>query len=210
MVGAGDRDVQPPPSALPVQRPEVHGDLSVLVGPVAHREDQDVAFVALHGLQALNEEAAQPAGSVEEPVQVRPVPPDVTERGFDGDRLPLAERHDAQAPVRPRVEVMDDALCHLRGLCRVVACRASPVCAIHVEQLDADVWAVGVGTGERDQAALVERHVGERDQRFVPGTVVPAQGQAAEDAGALCQVEHRLEIGCVIGFLGPLVPVVGA
>jgi hypothetical protein len=49
-----------------------------------------------------------------------------------------------------------------------------------VEQLDADVGAAAARAGEGDDLPVVEGEVGERDERLVPGTAVPAQGQVTE------------------------------
>src|SRR5262249_7301193 len=60
VAGAGDRDVEPAPPALPVERAEVHRELAVLVRPVADGQDHDVPLVALDAFGVLHEEPAQP------------------------------------------------------------------------------------------------------------------------------------------------------
>src|SRR5262245_13212367 len=65
----GHRDVEAPLSALAVDWPELHRELAVLVAPVADAEDEDVALVALNGLEILDEEAAQAVVVVQELLQ---------------------------------------------------------------------------------------------------------------------------------------------
>ena len=125
VAGAGDGDVESPPAALLVERPEVHGDLAVLVRAVADGEDQHVPLIALDGFEALDEEPAEPVVG-EEPVQVGPVVPGLADRGFDRYRLRLAEGDHPQAEARPGVVVVDDPFGDLDGLVGVIpgSCRA--------------------------------------------------------------------------------------
>ena len=90
IAGTGDGDVQAPPSALLIKRAEVHGHLPILVRPVADRENQNVALVALHRFQALDEEPTEPVAG-EEPIQVRTVLPGPADRNVDRVGLGLAE-----------------------------------------------------------------------------------------------------------------------
>ncbi len=190
-----------------VERPEVHRDLPVLVRPVADGEDQHVPLVALDRLEALHEEPAQPV-----PLSKYRSRSGRSARTADGglDRfgLRLAEGHHAQAQARAGVVVVHDPLGDLRRLVRVVPGGAAPVGAVDVEQLDADVGPVAVPAGEGDELPLVEGGVGERDQRLVQGTAVPAQAQAAEGPGRLREVEDRFEVGGIVGVLRPLLAVV--
>ena len=45
-----------PLAAVPVQRAKVHSDLPIGVAPVAHADEDDLPFIALHVLQVLDEE----------------------------------------------------------------------------------------------------------------------------------------------------------
>ena len=207
VAGAGDGDVEPPPSALLVERAEVHGDLPVLVRPVADGEDQHVPLVALHGFEALDEEPAQPVVG-EEPVQVGAVLPGLADRGLDRLGLGLAEGDHTEAEGGPGVVVVNHPFSDRGGLLRVIPGASPPVGPVHPEQLHADVGPVAVPAGEGDEPSFVERGVGERDERLVQGPVVPAQRQAPVGAGCLGVVEDRLELRGVVGVFGPFLFVV--
>jgi len=56
---ASDRYVQAPLTAGAVQRPKIHRQLAVFVGTVADTEDHHVAFVALDGLEVLDEHSVE-------------------------------------------------------------------------------------------------------------------------------------------------------
>src|SRR4051812_42714472 len=48
--------IQPSPTALAIERPEIHRYLAVLVRAVPDTEENDIAFVALDGFEVLDEE----------------------------------------------------------------------------------------------------------------------------------------------------------
>src|SRR5690606_22740643 len=58
-----DGDVQPPPSALPVERAEVHGYLAGGVRAVPDREQNNVALIPLNILQVFHENRLMQQGS---------------------------------------------------------------------------------------------------------------------------------------------------
>ena len=56
LTGTGYGHIQPPPSAIPVQGTEVHIDLALFVGTVAHGEENHIPFVTLDVFQVFDEE----------------------------------------------------------------------------------------------------------------------------------------------------------
>ena len=52
----GDCNIEPSPSALSVERTEVHGHFAILVRPVAYGEENDITLITLYVLQVLDEQ----------------------------------------------------------------------------------------------------------------------------------------------------------
>ena len=130
------------------------------------------------------------------------------DRGLDRLGLGFAEGDHAEAEGGPGVVVVNHPLRDRGGLVWVIAGASPPVGAVHPEQLHADVGPVAVPAGEGDEPPLVEGGVGERDERFVQGPVVPAQRQTPIGAGCLGMVKDRLELCGVVGVFGPFLFVV--
>jgi len=53
---AGDRDIEAPFTALPVDRSEIHGESAGSIRSVSDGKEYDIAFIALHVFQIFNEE----------------------------------------------------------------------------------------------------------------------------------------------------------
>ena len=51
-----NRNIEPSPSALSVERPEVHGHFAILVRPVAYGEENDITLITLYVLQILDKQ----------------------------------------------------------------------------------------------------------------------------------------------------------
>src|SRR5437764_788025 len=67
---SGDRDVEAALPSCPVNRPEVHGELAVLIAAVADAEDHHVSLVSLNVLEVLDEVPVE-ASFMKKIVQIR-------------------------------------------------------------------------------------------------------------------------------------------
>src|SRR5712692_11096627 len=126
VAGPGDGHVEPAPPAGFAEGTDVHGDLALLVWPIADGQDQHVPFVALCGRYVLDEEPAQPVAA-EEPVQVGAQLAGLADRRLDGLGLGRTEGHHAQAERRASAVVVDDPLRYPCGLGGVVPRGSAPV-----------------------------------------------------------------------------------
>ena len=93
--GAGDRDVETLLSAHAIDCPEVHRELPGKVGPERHREEHDVAFVALDVLEILDDDRLL-ALVREEPLEAGVGPADLVEPVEDAGLLLGIERDYAE------------------------------------------------------------------------------------------------------------------
>ena len=113
------RDVEPTPSARLVHRPEVHRHLPSAIGSVADAQNDDVAVVALHVLEVLDEEAVEPVRP-ERSIQLRVRATQPVDRVLDGLRLRARQRDHTDGEVRALSDMVRDDLRDLLGFPRVV------------------------------------------------------------------------------------------
>ncbi len=180
--------VETAPAVGLVERPEVHREPARRVGAVAHGDEHDVAFVALDRLEVLHEERLVAVRREERLRGLRRVvAPQPLDLVLDGALLRDAHGADAEARARParparrsdRARVRHHGLRDCAGLRRVVLARAAAVPAGRDgSQVDARLVPARVRRRERDEAALVELAVAERDEARVAAAVVPPQRRA--------------------------------
>ncbi len=208
--GPGDGHVQAALSAIAVQGAEVHRDLAGLVGAVGHREEDHVALVALHVLEVLHEDrffdVPEPgldlgmpdAGHLQQvlhQVLLGLVEGDHTDRVVLAQGIPQAGYH-----------LGHDGL----GLGSIGArAPALEEPAGHVAPVDPQVLDLGVGAGERVQAAVVVVVVGEGDQGLVAAAVMPGQGVTRHGRG-LALVQDALGLFDVVLVRGVVLRVADA
>ena len=163
-------DVEAAPAARLVERAEVEGDAPRGIGTVAHREEDDVALVALHVLQVLDEKRLF---SVVRRL-LQPLLDDrLGEQPFDIVALRARKGDDAHARLgengvgEPAHDLRDE---RLRLLC-VALCKAAVIGAVHEHELYFAVHRVGRGEGA--QLVIVVHAVGEGDEALVLAAVMP-------------------------------------
>ena len=91
----GDRDVKPAVAAVAVERGDLCGDAAGLVGADGHREEDDVALVALHVLEVLDEDRLVGLVAVEKRLQRRVAAARLVEQVLDQPLLLAVEGDDA-------------------------------------------------------------------------------------------------------------------
>ena len=156
------------------ERSEVHRELAVLILPVAHAEDDDVALVSLYGLEVFYEQAIESA-LLADAAELRMSIGELVQHRVDGRRLSFGERHDAQGQVRMLLGVEQHTLADLLGLDRIVTLAAAPIDTIHVEHFHAQVVRLLHGAREREKVRIVEAVVRVGDQVLMLAAVVPAK-----------------------------------
>jgi hypothetical protein len=194
LAGAGDRDVEAALAAVAVERPEVHRHRPRRIGAVAHREQDDVALVALDRLQVLDQHWLRVL-RCERRVERRVGAPRLIEQILDQALLGAAEGDDADRVPGPRriAQAPHHLGDHGLGLGAVGAGTGPVVDAVDLAPLDAELGDPRRRRREHLQAIAVVAAVRERDEIVVAAAVVPAQaqlGQARRDAG----VEDALEV----------------
>ena len=175
---AGRRDVEPPLAVGQVQRAESVQHPPVRGATKADRQHDGVALVALHLIDALDEEPLCPVIG-EEPGQIKVVRllGELVAQGVvDPHRVPPAQRDYAEGLRRPTPGMINDQVDdpgHLGvgALDRILALNDRPSAVDLLQRQD-----VGAeGAGERDHRAVVHSLVHERDQALVQRAIVPAQ-----------------------------------
>ena len=189
---SGYRHVQAAMPALTVQRAEVHRDLARDVRPVSDREEDDIALVALHVLQVLDEQLL--AGlRRDRAVKLGVGLPACIQQLVDQRLLRLIERDDTQRLCAfARIEIVlldaaDDGI----GLRTVGTAAAAVVDPGHSLEPHRDV--VRHRRWEGDQRVLVVAIVAEGDEALVAAAVVPFETQLVH-ARAQAFVENALQV----------------
>ena len=136
--------------------------LAELVRAVSDREDHYVPLVPLNRLQTLHKEAVEAVVS-EVAVEMGVRPSSGFDSLFDQISLRFRKGDNAERELGSSRKVMDDPLCDLFGLDRIITARAPPVHAVNAIQLDSNIGGVDLRTGECDQAPVVESGVREGD-----------------------------------------------
>ena len=197
MTGAGHGYVEPPPASGLVQRAEVHGHASVPVAPEAHGEEDDVTFVTLDILQALDEDWLILAGQ-----QFRDLAVSLAEAlqlALNEPALVDVEGNDSYAHAAGRGVCKDllDSLYDCSGLRLVLTGLAAVVKALDPVQGDAGGHVVVGREGEKPP--VVVAHVAERDQALMSTAVVPSEVAGRERYGQGV-VEDALQV-LLVGVL---------
>ena len=190
--GAGDRDVQPPFAALPVQRAEVHRELPLPVAGVADRKDDHVALIALHVFQILHENRLR-GRIVEAAVELRMAAPFGVDQVLDQLLLRHTERDHANGAAAVPLQPFEHLAHHAFGFGAVAAAPATFVDPVrHEAELHAEV-AAAPRRRKGEQPVFVVMAVAESDQRLVAAAVVPVQISGVETGGdALVEDAFRL------------------
>ena len=173
LTGAGDRHIQPPPAAFPVERSEIHGDTALGIRPVADGEENYIPLVTLDIFQIFDEQRL-----------LRVVGPlfqhgvggaGLVQQVVDKRLLIDVEGHHAHARLR-QSGIMSPAgqLSHYRlGLGTVLPGLAPVKEAAHMDQAHHALSVVD--RRERVKPVFIELPVGEGDQALMPAAVVPEQ-----------------------------------
>ena len=196
---ASDGDIEPPMTALPVQRSEVHGNFPVLVRPVADGEEDHVSFVPLDVFEILHEEGLARIFA-EEGFDSRMSPARFVEQILDQILLCLAEGHDTDGPfalllVRETPHhIGHDGL----GFGPIRARSRAVVESLgHGPEGQPQVGPGRLGAGKCEQRAVVVMKIAEGDEIFVSAAVMPEQSMLTE-AGGDAFIENALELDEVL------------
>ncbi len=179
--GAGDGNVEPPPAAGAIERPEIHRhDRRIRrLGPVSDAEQDEIALVALHGLEILDDDRL---GRIlfEKGLERGILAPGAIEQILDQLLLLGVERDHRQR--QPRPLLVDEAgiqqtTDHLGDdrlrLDLVGAALATRPCTPNLAQAHHRVARHRRGKG--DQIGIVIMPIGESDQAFVTAAIMPGQ-----------------------------------
>ena len=202
MACTAEDDVEPLLAAALVDRAEVHQHPAVRSRCITDAEDDDVALVALHVLQVLDEQASELVGIFADILAVQPqrecfvLRRQRIEGGLDLVLLRLGEGDHADAHAGFAGQQFADHLCDVARLGGV----ASPLIDAIGHRMEADgaiqqcldaqharvllvrshhtrlrVGRFDTAVRDGDQPAVVEGGIGEADQRLVPAAVMPSQ-----------------------------------
>ena len=175
-----DSHVETPLATLVVERSEVHRHPPVDIRTVAYGEEDDIALVALHILEVLDEDALLHVHR--QLFEFRPLSQFVDENIFYQVLLHLAETDDADAELAQHgvfetsYHLFNDGL----GFCGVGACVSLVVGSL--DAYEPHLRLAVVSAGEGAQLTLVILLVAEGDERLmlravVPGEVVSGHGE---------------------------------
>src|SRR5690606_35057818 len=208
--GAGDGDVQTTFSALPIEGAEVHRHRlpARRRRAIADRKQNDVALIALHGLQVLHEDRLPSLSTFlagyEEALELRIGPSRLIEEVFDEPLLLRVEGYDADRELTQLRIVQSSNDLGYDGF-RLDLVRARS--ALRVDAVDSPESYRGLSGIRRrigDQGALIVGVIREADQAFVAAAVVARQPMVGDARGERL-IQNAFEITCffVLVILGP-------
>ena len=198
LTGTGYGDIQSAPAAVLVERAEIHGDLPVLVGAVADGEQDHIPLVTLDIFEVLDEDGL--IHFICPRFELRILDEFLCQKVVDQILLHDAEGHDTHG-ILPQLFIGNAPyqLCH-HGLClgTVLTGLALVVDALHGNA--GDLAHLIVRGREGEQLILIETHIAECDQAFVPRAVMPQQMLRRHGEGKAV-IENAFQILLVVIFL---------